>query len=387
MSIRPQCSKVAMSYYQESDNGASPAASYGTSVPDSHIDKLFEPTEPVILDVTQNRIDDAGMIKGNEWPQETDLDMIIAQDISIPFNFPMSTALAGLLFSLALGSDTPSAGSGAGFYKHTIIPGDSCILDQLPSSSWVLGLVGDAYSKYKVTGVVINELRLVLDSPGRLTISGTAFTDGKLHAVPTYVWPTVLAYDKAPLATSGDFKINNTSYKDIFRSFELSLSNNLDLADGRANVINSGIYLSELRYGARAYALTVKTDGHQGSEMWARWMAEEIMSIEVSAVYSADYRIIITFPKVKIAQIKQSFDGIRDVLDITFKIFYDTVTSTPITVEVYNAVAEYLTLHGALAAGVSPSASVSLSRSPSASQSPSTSVSPSSSRSPSASSS
>jgi hypothetical protein len=382
MAIRPQCSRVVLSYYQESDLTGSPAADYGTQVPDSHIDKMFEPKEPVILDMTQNRIDDAAYIKGHEWPQDTNLDVVIAQDISIPFSFPMSLSLAGILYALALGSYSVAA-NGAGKYIHTMVALSACTLDQLPSSSWILGLIGDVNSKFLVKGVVVNELKLVLDNAGPLTLSGTAFTDGTLTAKPTFVFPTALSADVYPVAATGDFKIDNASYKTTFRSFEFTISNNLDLADGRSNVINAGIYLTELRFGSRAYALAVKMDGHQGSTIWNLWTAETIMELDVEVVYSATQKITINFPKVKIAQCKQSFDGIRDVLDVTFKIFYDTVDATPITVKVYNATPEYLTLHGTLAAGVSPSTSTSVSTSPSASISPSASASPSSSVSPS----
>ena len=374
MAIRPQCSRVVLSYYQESDLGASPVASYGTSVPVSYIDKMFEPTEPVILELNQTRIDDAEMIKGHEFPQETELDIITAQDISIPFSFPLSTSLAGILFALAMGGYSVAAGE-AGYYVHTMTALDACTTDQLPSSSWILGLVGDTNSYFLVTGVCINELKVVLDSPGRLTVSGTAYTDGHLYANPNYVWPTTLASDVFPLASGGDFKVDDTSYKTIFRSFEFTLTNNLDMADGRSNVINAGIYLDELRLGNRAYALTVKMDGHQGSLVWNWWMEEKIMELDVLVVYDANRKITINFPKVKIAQCKQSFDGIRDVLDVTFKVFYDTTDATPITIKVYNAVAEYLTLHAALDPGISPSASVSFSNSPSLS--PSASASPS----------
>ena len=382
MAIRPQCSRVVLSYYQESDLAASPSAQYGTPVPDTNIDKMFEPTEPVLLALAQNRIDDAEMIKGHEFPQDTELDMVIAQDISIPFSFPLSTSLAGLLFALALGDYTVTD-LGDGNYKHSNKALSVCVTDQLPSSSWILGLVGDDNSKFRVKGLVINELKLALESAGRLTISGTAFTDGTLTAVPGYVWPTTLASDVWPLASSGDFLINGVSQKAILRSFDFSINNNNDLADGRSNIINSGIFLSELRLGNRSYELSVTLDGHQGSPIWNAWLAGTVMEFDISVQYDANHKIVINFPKIKISQCTQRFDGIRDVLDCTIKVFYDTVDATPITIDVYNRVPEYLTLHGTLSAGVSPSSSESPSpsgsesASSSVSQSPSVSVSPS----------
>lgn len=386
MPTRPQCTRVAMTYYQESDLAAVPVADYGTAVPSAHIDKLFEPTEPVILELSQNRIDDADMIKGNEFPQDLELDIIIAQDISVPFTFPFSLELGGMMFALAMGGYSVSD-AGGGNYVHTMKAMDPCTSDELPSTSWMLGFVGDLNSQMLLKGVMINDLKLALDSPGRLTMSGTAYSDGTLTPDRNYVFPTTLTPASWPLVNTADFKFDGVSKKTTFRSFEFTISNNLDLADGRSNVINAGIYLDQLRFGKRTYSLTAKMDGHQGSEIWNLWRLTQgcgnTDSIELDiqvgvcitpGVINDNKKVTLNFPKVRIAQIKQGFDGIRDVLDITFKIFYDTVDATPVTITFYNQVAEYLLLHDNSTAA-SPSASTSPTPSPSASRSPSASTS------------
>lgn len=370
MAIRPQCSKLSMSYLKE--------ATYGQGMAEEHIVQKFEPNEPVILDIAQQRLDDSATIKGYEFPKDTDLDLVVAQDISIPFSFPCSLSLAGLLYSLALGSVSTAAGSGAGHYIHTITPLDPCVTDSLPSTAWIMGLLGDTASIDIVKGIMLNELKLALDSPGRLTLSGTAFSDGTLTAVANpggFSWPGTSSHLNWVLGSMGDCTLGlpptPASIKTKLRSFEFTINNNLDLADGRADVINSGKYLSNLRFGNRSYLLSLKVEGHQGDTFWTYMTSETVLKAVLTVTIDANLYMSFTFPVLKVATVKQSFDGIRDVLDLTFKVFYDTVTSRAILVEIGNHVATYLV------SAASPSISGSASRSPSVSVSPSTSVSPS----------
>ena len=82
MAKRPQCTAIAVAYYAES--------AYGTQVVDGNIDQKFEPTEPILLGLTQERTDDAALIKGHEFPEDVSKDTVVQQDVQVPFSFPSS---------------------------------------------------------------------------------------------------------------------------------------------------------------------------------------------------------------------------------------------------------------------------------------------------------
>jgi hypothetical protein len=371
MSIRPQCSRIVLSYDRE--------VVYGSPIGDAYIDKRFNPTAPPIMDLVQARIDDAADIKGFEWPYDTDLDIITAQDISIPFSFPCSSQLAGLLFALAMGSiDSSFAGDP---YTHTLKPQDACAEDVLPSTSIVVALIGDTGTYYLLKGAMVGDLKLVLNSAGRLIISGTFHTDGTITPKPGFTLPSTPVVQDWFTGRHGDFHIGNyggslSSIKTKLRTLDFSIANNLDLADGRSNVVNAGIYLSTLRFGARAYTLTAKFDGHPSTndQLWEDHRLGTVKDVQVPIIITANDSITIRMKKAKIAICKASFDGLRDVLDVTFKAFYANSEAAPVVVTVVNNVPIYLGSEGA-SASVSPSASISPSQSMSASVSPSASVS------------
>ncbi|MDP4272615.1 MAG: hypothetical protein Q8909_21205, partial [Bacteroidota bacterium] len=133
-----------------------------------------------------------------------------------------------------------------------------------------------------------------------------------------------------------------TSKKSILMSAEFGINNNLDVADGRLMLASAGIYLSSLRFGNRAVTLTVRVQGHQGDEFWQDYNADAIKQVELRLDVSASRYMIISIPKCKIASIKQSFNGIRDMNEITYKAFYETAESSPFIVTIRNGVADYL---------------------------------------------
>lgn len=340
-STRPQCTKFAMSYYQES--------AYGTAIAAAKIDKLFEPNEPIVLEINQTRRDDADVIHGNEFPINPDLDIVETQDISIPFNFPCSLEVAGLLYALAMG--TPAKSGATPDFIHTMKALDPCEEDSLPSTTWVLGHGSDDDSFFAVKGVVINELKLEISKKGRLDITGTAFTDGTLTASPTFEFPTTSDHAEFLVSAMGDLKVGGDSKQTKIRSLSFTITNNLDLADARSNVITAGIYLSQLRFGARQYQLTLRVDGHPGDEFWALFLpsAEGVtadpVEIDVYLTYTAGHHILhFNFPVMKVDSYKPGFDGLHDVIDLTFKPFYDATDETPVTITMTNGVPEYLTV-------------------------------------------
>ena len=97
MAKRPQCNRMGASYYIET--------TYSTAFNNSAITKLFEPDEPVLLDVVHAREDDADVIKGHEFPVDADKNIILAQDVSVPFSMEGSLEAMGWLFSIITGTD------------------------------------------------------------------------------------------------------------------------------------------------------------------------------------------------------------------------------------------------------------------------------------------
>lgn len=486
MASRPQCNAIAMTFTSE--------AAYGTAVSNGNIDKRFDPQEPIILGLTKTKVDDADRIKGHEFPTNPAAkDIIIARDIEIPFSFDASVELLGLMAALFFGADSV-AGSTPNF-THTFKAANLCTIDQFPSMSWFLGLIGDTASFIKVKGILINELRLVLDSQGFLTLSGTAMSDGSLNPDSAYVFPTtehpvdyivgteadflsidgrigvdaclveddsgasfvdettdansaaaadvtlltpmdtddaifigrnkqfssisflistqgagdaveaetiweysqgsdswgtltgvvdgtvaftaatgeqILTFDiptdwatdtinslgphywirlrctaldvwntTTPLMTQIGNALTQVSKKTKLRGFELSMSNNLDVADARSNVAAAGVNLASLRSGNREYSLTVTVEGHQGDEFWEDMDLDMEKDIQISVAKNANRSIVIDFNTAKLENITQRFDGIRDVMDLQYKMFYNETDASPIVMIVKNGDAAY----------------------------------------------
>ena len=97
-SIRPQCNQIIMSHYRE--------AAYGTPLALDLINKRFNPREPIILNPTQEKVDDSGRIKGHEFPTDPfGSDFVVMRDLELPFSFDASLELLALLLSSAMGHD------------------------------------------------------------------------------------------------------------------------------------------------------------------------------------------------------------------------------------------------------------------------------------------
>jgi hypothetical protein len=339
MALRPQCYRMAVSYFKET--------SFGVAFNNSAIDKAFEVDTPALLGVTQTREDDAAIIKGHEFPADTAVDIVAAQDIQVPLAFRGNLSVLGWLFALATGADSVTASSPD--YVHTFKVMDGCISDQLPSSEMILGSEGSKESLQKVKGGVVNEARVVIDKPGIVTVSGTVFTDGSMSTQSSYTFPATTSSAGTLKGIQADFKMGNygsastiTSKKTILMSAEFGINNNLDVADGRLMLAAAGIYLSSLRFGNRAVTMTVRVQGHQGDEFWVAWQADTVLDIELRLDVSASQFMSIRMHKAKIASITQSFQGIRDQNEITFKAFYETSDLSPFVITVANSVAAYL---------------------------------------------
>lgn len=338
MATRPQCNVIAMTFTAE--------AAYGTAVTDAAIDKRFDPQEPILLGLTKTKVDDADRIKGHEFPTDPDnKDIIIARDIEIPFSFDSSVEIIGLMAAIFFGADSVS-GSMPNFV-HTYIAANLCTLDQFPSVSWFLGQTGDTASFFLVKGVLINELRIVLDGQGFLTVSGTAMTDGSLELDAGFTFPTLEHPVDYIVGTEADFLTANAgssvlTKKPLLRGFELSMTNNLDVADARSNVAAAGVNLASLRAGQREYSLTVTVEGHQGDQFWQDMDSDTEKDVQLLVTKDANRELDVNINSCKIENITQRFDGIRDVMDLQYKMFYNTVDNSPIQFIVRNGDAAYL---------------------------------------------
>jgi len=339
MGTRPFCNRMAMSVYKE--------ASYGNSLDAaSYIDQMFELQEPALIDPTLEFVDDASFLKGHEWPEDTGKRILVAQDAEIPFNFPSSLEVMGLLLAFACGEVSTS---GSSDFEHTITMQDACASgkDALPSTSVITGFLGDTASYLQFNGVMINELTINIDSQGWLPVTGTLYTDGEQVDASSYTFPTSFTSSDFVTGANTTFSIGPyggtyTNYSSIFRGLNFSINNNLDRGDARSNIGAAGIYLSELRFGERQITFNVTVQGHQGDAQWDYLIDGATLMVKAYVEKSATRSIQIELPKCELGNITPGFDGMRDTLELQFDAFYDSTESSPVKLIVMNGVAEYL---------------------------------------------
>jgi hypothetical protein len=336
--IRPQCVKLYVSYYVETQ--------YAQAFNNSAITKLFNPNSPILFDVSQTREDDADTIKGYEFPYDPDADVITAQDATAPMTFRAYLNVLGWMMALLTGTDSVTAS--APNYTHVFKYKDACAGDQLPSTNLITMFGTDTASFYKLKGACLNEMKLSVDKAGIGQITGNFQSDGTITVVNTFSPASSTIATADPVAgVMADFKWCDyggslVSQKSRFMGADFTVNNNLDVADGRACIAANTVYLGSLRMGNRTTTLSVKVTGHQGDEFYTAYLAKTKKDIEFSLTLSATRSIVIRAKKVTIASIKPSFSGIRDTIEVTFKTYYETADSAPWTVTIMNGDAAYL---------------------------------------------
>jgi hypothetical protein len=341
MPIRQRCNRVALSYRIQDD--------YVTALIDADIDKLFEPNEVLIPEVSIERVNDMQFIKPIEFPEDESSEVLVGQDCSLSYNFPFSLELAGLLYSLGLGV---TAESGVGPYVHTMRPLLACSEgDQLPASSIVLGSIGDVNSYYKLQGVIPNEIRLVADSRQYLSLQGTFLTDGQMTAAPTFTFPASTAAANMILGRHADFLSVDegggalVSHKTLYMGGEFVWNNNLNVADARSLLAYpaNSLYIGQLRFDQRESMITARMNAHRATDVdfWTDFLSYTMKTVQMRFDIDGDYYIQIDYPRCKIIDVRARFDGMRDVLEIDYQPWYSATDSAPVLVEIGNNVAEY----------------------------------------------
>lgn len=333
--LRPQSNFAVVPFTKES--------AYGSAIANASVDQLFDLAEPTIVDTTQEYTFDNTMIKNNEFNVDTAYNAIISNDATIPLSFWASPEIAGLLFGQALGV---IGTSGSGTFTHAITAITGSTSDQLASITAVVGTRGDTSSYYKYKGCVPNEVKLAVDGRGRIGLSATYFSDGSISQQTGFTIPASKATVTPLFGKDVTFGIANAgssvvSALTLLRGFEFTWNNNLSREDNRG-MIAAGVDLTSLRFGDRSCSLMIKIQSNKGDAYHTRYTAKTLSNIEVACV-SGSKSITIAIPRCIISGYKDSFDGIRNVAELTITPFTTTTsTHTPCTITVVNAVSAYL---------------------------------------------
>ena len=363
MAVRPQCNRFALSL-------DTAEAMYGVPVPVTDISERIDPREPVFINPTQERRDNAAIIKGTEFPTDPEnRSVLISKDIDIPFSVDAGLSTLGWCLSLAFGGrmsdDVSITTDPVATYQHDFWAADLCSADQYPTASMILGFVGAMESNLLVKGALLNELRLVLSEPGILELSGTFFTDGSTTAMPAYTFPTEDMNVPSEFLnnTQCDFLIANKTITPLvsqrlkLRGFEFAINNNLDREDARNQLTTGTVNLSSLQSGNREYTMSVTVEGHQGDPFWRDFDAGQAKSVQLYVEHTAPATTLggrllsIRADDTIIESIDDiGFDGIRDRMRLGFKLFAKDASTyragrvglTPIFVELRNGDEEYL---------------------------------------------
>jgi hypothetical protein len=321
-------------------------AAYGTAVADGSITAMYPLAEPSLAEITKERVYDAEQIKGHEFAADNTQMTELWTDVTIPFAFPASTELAGFLYSAALGAHSVT---GAGDpWTHTVTAQDGRTSDQLPSFSLVQGVRGQTASYKKYKGCVVNEVKFSCENRGRCMLNATIFSDGSAADASAFSVPGSMAATTPLFGKTAAFKIvdaggglvDNSS---LLQSFDITWNGNLSREDAHSLIV-AGTNLTVLRFGAREITATVKIWGSKGDAFFTTdFLTNVLKYVQLSVTNTANDSITFDFNRCIIESAKDTFDGIRNVIELTIKPF--TITSggiSPVTITVITGVAAYL---------------------------------------------
>lgn len=319
-------------------------AAYGTAVADGAILQMYPLAEPSLAEVVKERVYDEEHIKGHEFPMDDAQMTEIWRDATVPLVFPATAEICGLLFAQAFGANNTT---GAGPYTHTITAQDGRTSDQLPSISFVQGTRGQTatYEKYK--GCIPNEVRFAVENRGRINVASTYFTDGSEADASAFSIPASFATQTPLFGKNSTFQMGNaggalTDFSSLLRGFEVVWNNNLSREDAHG-MINDGVNLTTLRFGTRSLSVIVRIWGSKGDAFYSSdFLSDTLKDVELKVVNGSS-SVTFNIDRCIIESVRDSFDDIRNVLELTLKPF--TITSSgisPIQVVVVNGISAYL---------------------------------------------
>lgn len=334
--LRPQNTFIVLSHTPKE-------TAYGTAVADGSIDQLYSLVEPSLSEVTREKIYDEEEIKGHEFAADNAKMATLWQDATVPLVFPGSYEVLGLIYAQALGA---LATAGVGPYTHTITAQDGTSSDQLPSTSFVQGIKGQTSSYEKYKGCIPNEVSVSVENRGRVNINATYFTDGSLGDASGFSVPSTLAAQTPMFGKDATFQIADAGsglvdQTSLLRSFEVSWNNNLSREDNHS-LIGEGVNLTGLRFATRSVSLTLRVWGTKGDAIWADFLADTLKDIQV-AVGNGTESVTWNFDRCIIENVQDSFDDIRNVLEVTVRPFTITAAGiSPVQIVVVNDISAYL---------------------------------------------
>ena len=294
-------------------------------------------------------------------------------------------------------------------YRHDLRAGDICTHDQFPSTTWITGhspysgLNAHPESFILCEGVIVNDLTVGVSSKSWLDLTGTAYSNGRIDSLSDLFYTAPAANPTAaetareaaatatraarqitgvfaapgrteaaknyligpnieigmwahganaldPAVLAADF-VKNDEMTRLFRGFEFSIGNNLDMEDAHSNIAAAGVYLDSLRVGDRTYNLSLTVEGNQGDSRWDAYREDTVHRIDIRMPFGNPVLSSLTagknprryctfsFPVVTIDNIATGFDGIRSTLELTVKPFAHDVAGgapSPIFVTIEN---------------------------------------------------
>lgn len=336
---REKCNKIALSDHIES--------AYGTALALGDLDQGFEPKQVILPEPEQEFATNEDEINGTDFATDAANVAVLTKDLRIPFVFPVSLELLGIIFSLGTNSD---AVSGVGPYTHIFKPQSLCGTGAFPSSGAMLGFAGRTATYQQVKGLVPSEFGLRYTERGRGEVFGTFLTDGSFTPQVGYSFPASSAainYIESNLLEieTGDTGGALSSIKSTFVGMEFQHNNNIDVDGARQLIaVNSTGLLPDAEPGNRSVSLSLTVQADPlGTAYETDFQSAQEKEIKLTGtIVAVTTEFILHIRSAIIESLRPRFNGLRPVKEITYKVFENSTDSAPWTMTVYNSVASYL---------------------------------------------
>lgn len=319
-------------------------AAYGTAVADASITKWYALSEPAGAEVTKELIFDEDLIKNNEFAQDYSYMVELWRDATLPIALPATSEASGFIWAAALGTINTT---GAGPYTHTITALNTATSDQLASTSIIVGNRAQTATFKKYKGCIPNEVKLSVENRGRVMLNTTWFTDGTEADASAFAVPTSLSTQTPFYGKNATFKMADagsglTDFTSLLRGFDITWNNNLSREDAHGQIA-AGLNLTQLRYGQRTLTCTIKIWGSKGDAFYSSdFLNGTLKDIELKCINGSD-DITFNLDRCVVMNVKDTYDNIRNVLELEIKPFTITAAGTsPIQVVVNNTIPVYL---------------------------------------------